>query len=234
MSTSLEQFINNNREDFDSDEPSPKVWDNIQDKIMPEKKGTAPVVRMNFMRWSAAAAILILVTGGIWFLMRTNQGSTIKPEINTIAKAQPSTRKKTNELPAVKPDTLAKQQIASTDKPAKDEVKKDDVAVDPDAIAKEELYHFAKLVEIKHRELKSIEKDEPLLYKQFSGDVNKLDSVYHSLENKLSKKQNSEELLEAMIQNLQLQMGLLNHQLKIIKQINHSKKSAYDKAYQSI
>ena len=96
------------------------------------------------------------------------------------------------------------------------------------------MYHFAKLVEIKHRELKTMSKDEPLLYKQFSGDVNKLDSVYHSLENKLSKNQNSEELLEAMIQNLQLQMQLLNHQLGIIKQLNHSKKSAYEKAYQSI
>jgi hypothetical protein len=233
MSTRLEQFISDNRDEFDSDEPSPKTWDNIQGKIMPEKKGAAPVVRMNFMRWSAAAAVLILVTGGLWFLMHTNQSNTVKTDSNTIAKAQPSTPKKTNELPTVKPDSIAKQQIASTDKPAKDDVKKD-VVVDPDANAKEELYHFAKLVEIKHRELKSIEKEEPLLYKQFSGDVNKLDSVYHSLENKLSKKQNSEELLEAMIQNLQLQMGLLNHQLKIIKQINHSKKSAYDKAYQSI
>jgi len=233
MSTSLEQFINDNRDEFDSDEPSPKLWDNIQDKIMPEKKGAAPVVRMNFMRWSAAAAVLILVTGGVWFLMRTNQGNIVKTDTNTIAKIQPAASKKTNELPTVKTDSVAKQQIASADKPAKDDVKKDAV-VDPDANAKEELYHFAKLVEIKHRELKSIEKDEPLLYKQFSGDVNKLDSVYHSLENKLSKKQNSEELLEAMIQNLQLQMGLLNHQLRIIKQINHSKKSAYDKAYQSI
>jgi DNA end-binding protein Ku len=40
-------------------------------------------------------------------------------------------------------------------------------------------------------------------------------------------------LLEAMIQNLQLQIGLLNHQLDIIKQINNSKKSAYEKAYKS-
>jgi hypothetical protein len=40
-------------------------------------------------------------------------------------------------------------------------------------------------------------------------------------------------LLEAMLQNLQLQMGLLNHQLDIIKQINHSKKTAYEEAHKT-
>jgi hypothetical protein len=97
----------------------------------------------------------------------------------------------------------------------------------------EEMYHYAKIVEIKHKELKTIEKDEPLLYKQFSSDVSKLDSVYHGLQHELPKNPNKEQIIEAMIQNLQLQMELLNHQLDIIKQINHSKKTAYDKAYKT-
>ena len=236
MSTRLEQFIKDNREDFDDEMPSPKVWENIQVKVIPVKKEAAPVVRMNFIRWSAAAAVLILVTGGVWFLIHTNQ-STGKITNPGIAKTniEPAAPQKQKDTSLIKNnDNATHTLVASTKNPEKNEIKKADDAVDPEANAKEELYHFAKLVEIKHKELKSIEKDEPLLYKQFSGDVNKLDSVYHSLENKLSTKQNSEELLEAMIQNLQLQMGLLNHQLRIIKQINHSKKSAYDKAYQSI
>jgi len=236
MSTRLEQFIKDNREDFDGDEPSPKVWDNIEGKILPGKKGAAPVVRMNFMRWRAAAAVAILVTGGFWFLVHTNNetGKNTNPGIAKTKTASDIPQKQKDTSLIKNNDNAHQPQIASTRTPEKNEIKKADDAVDPDANAKEELYHFAKLVEIKHKELKSIEKDEPLLYKQFSSDVNKLDSVYHSLENKLSTKQNSEELLEAMIQNLQLQMGLLNHQLRIIKQINHSKKTAYDKAYQSI
>ena len=97
----------------------------------------------------------------------------------------------------------------------------------------EEMYHYAKLVEIKQNQLKAIEKDEPLLYKQFSADVYKLDSVYHSLQDQLPRNPNREQLLEAMLQNLQLQMGLLNHQLDIIKQINHSKKTAYEEAHKT-
>jgi hypothetical protein len=53
------------------------------------------------------------------------------------------------------------------------------------------------------------------------------------LQKQLPKNPNHEQLLEAMIQNLQLQMKLLNQQLDIIKQINHSKKSAYENAYKS-
>ena len=103
----------------------------------------------------------------------------------------------------------------------------------PEDNYKQEMYYYAKLVEIKHKELTSIEKDEPLLYRQFSGDVNKLDSVYRTLKKQLPENPNKEQLLEAMLQNLQLQMGLLNHQLDIIKQINHSKKTAYEKAYKT-
>ncbi len=52
----------------------------------------------------------------------------------------------------------------------------------------EEMYHYAKLVEIKQKELKTIEKDEPLLYQQFSMDVNKLDSAYHGLQKSIDRK----------------------------------------------
>jgi len=239
MSTRLDQFIKDHREDFDDEMPSPKVWDAIEDKVMPEKKiSTTPVVKINFMRWSAAAAAVVLVTLAAWMMLRTK---TTKEEIKKetgIAKTQPVQQKQNTPTidsnKTVVPDSNpTQQQLAQNNNPVTTQKQNDDATTQQSSV-NEELYHFAKIVEIKHRELKVMAKDEPLLYKQFSGDVNKLDSVYHSLEIKFSKKQNSEELLEAMIQNLQLQMQLLNHQLDIIKQLNHSKKSAYEKAYQSI
>jgi hypothetical protein len=199
------------------------------------------VVRMNFMRWSAAAAAAVLVILAAWLVMRTKTTKNEIKENTGIAKSQPATPKQNEtviDTNKTKTSDNTTQQLASTDKPdnqkGTEKPKQNEAAGELQSNVNEELYHFAKLVEIKHRELKTMAKDEPLLYQQFSGDVNKLDSVYHSLETKLSKNQNSEELLEAMIQNLQLQMQLLNHQLGIIKQLNNSKKSAYEKAYQSI
>ncbi|HEX3767413.1 MAG TPA: hypothetical protein VHT72_03515, partial [Puia sp.] len=104
----------------------------------------------------------------------------------------------------------------------------------PETGENKEMFYYAKLIELKHEELKTLEKDEPLLYRQFSGDVQKLDSVYHSLKTQLPNNSNREQVIEAMISNLQLQIGLLNKQLDIIKKIKHSKKSAYEKAYKSV
>jgi hypothetical protein len=235
MSTRLEQFINDHREDFDDDVPSPELWDKIRDKVIPEKKMGTPVVKMNFMRRSFAAAAVVLIALGTWFLVRTkpvNDSEAAKEVAQTQPQPVPQKQNDTANAAPKKEDAPV-QQLAKSDDIKKDNTKNND-GYDLQADAKEEMAHYAKLVEIRHRELKSMAKDEPLLYKQFSEDVNRLDSVYHALEIKLSKKQNSEDLLEAMVQNLQLQMQLLNKQLGIIKQLNHSKKSAYEKAYQSI
>jgi hypothetical protein len=38
MSNRLEQFINENREDFDDEIPANKIWDNIRKQLQPQRK----------------------------------------------------------------------------------------------------------------------------------------------------------------------------------------------------
>jgi hypothetical protein len=244
MSNRLENFVQDHREEFDGEEPDGKIWDAIRKDVGLEedanKKKPAPVVRFSRTVWAVAAAVVLLIAGTVWFL------NNRRPD-NTPAVA--GNGQKTNQLPVPldSQKTAPAQNLAQTPAQTPDSSHAADnrnlAANTPDPKANErkelesseneEMYHYAKLVEIKHKELKTIEKDEPLLYRQFSMDVNKLDSAYHSLQNQLPKNSNREQILEAMLQNLQLQMGLLNHQLDIIKQINHSKKSAYEKAYKT-
>ena len=238
MSGELEQFINDNRNEFDGEEPAKKIWDNIQQKLEPEVKTKTRVVRLNFMRWSAAASVVVLLGAGAWYFL-SSRNEVKQGTITTVAENKPTAKQKaatpTNSLP--KPDSVAKssqQQLAQTTiKPAATNKNGGDAGSDLFREKKQEMVYYAKIVDLKHDELKKIKKDEPLLYKQFSGDVYKLDSVYQSLKKELPKNPNREQLLEAMIQNLQLQMELLNRQLHIIKQINNSKKSAYEQAYKS-
>lgn len=86
------------------------------------------------------------------------------------------------------------------------------------AFAKQIVY-FQEIIGLQQSELKQLEKEYPQLYKQFVGDITELDSSYQSLKTNLSANPNREMLLEAMIQNLQLQSELLNRQLLIIKEI---------------
>jgi len=235
MNQRLEKFVDDHREDFDTEVPSGKVWDKIRLEMEPPKEKKTIILRLTRTSLSVAAAVLLVVAVGFWYLgSHSTQSTTGTPQV---AKNNPDTKSSGSE--SVTPPTVdttqkvvpapEKEQLATTQPKTEKEPK----AQDEESIIHEEMTHYARLVELKHEELKSIEKDEPLLYKQFASDANRLDSVYHDLQKELPKNPNKEQLLEAMLQNLQLQMRLLNHQLDIIKQINHSKQKAYEKAYKT-
>jgi hypothetical protein len=237
MNSRLEQFVRDHREEFDDQEPDKQIWEKILREVDPGKKKRPSLVRLDWRRWSAAAAVVFLIAGAAWYFT-TRPGKT-EPAIagKTQAPAHaPDASNNGGETPTTRTQTPAVDSTASTRQPTLAGIrpKEDtDAAAELNKSMNEEMYHYARLVEIKHNQLKTIEKDEPLLYRQFASDLSKLDSVYHNLQTQLPKNPNREQLLEAMLQNLQLQMGLLNHQLDIIKQINHSKKEEYEKAYKT-
>lgn len=190
----LENFIRDNREEFDGEEPSPRVWKDLQKQLQadaetkavaPKKNSGGKLLTMSILKWSAAAAILILAGLGVFHI--------IDKPTNTGTAGTTTTPSKDDLLNKINP-TYAK-----------------------------EVYHFTQLIELKQEELKQIEKDNPELYQQFLGDINQLDSSYKNLKKELPTNPNREQLLEAMIENLKMQTELLNQQLQIIQQIKQSK-----------
>jgi len=105
-----------------------------------------------------------------------------------------------------------------------DKPKYEEVAELGDPVYAKQIYHFKEIIGLQQNELKQLQKLYPQLYNQFRGDINELDSSYQSLKIKLVETPNREMLLEAMIQNLQLQNDLLNRQLLIIKEIKQKNK----------
>ncbi len=97
-----------------------------------------------------------------------------------------------------------------------------------------QMTQFVKMIDMKQEELKTLAAEQPELYKKFSNDLNQLDSSYNTLKTQLNAAPNREMLLEAMIQNLQLQLSVLNQQLNIINQIKQSKKNSHEKIDQAI
>jgi cell division protein FtsB len=96
------------------------------------------------------------------------------------------------------------------------------VSINP-AYAKQQM-HYASLVQNQRRELRSIAKTDPDLYKEFSAEIAKMDSTYNRLNKDLANSPNRERVLRAMIRNLQIQSEILNQQLEVIEQINQTKK----------
>jgi hypothetical protein len=205
MGTRLEQFIQDNRDQFDNDEPGEQVWKKLEQQLAAENQNVkkqepkgSKVIMLKMLRWSAAAAILVLAGLGVYSLFNNR----------TTPAHETAQHKVINDTPAADNDPILKE-------------------INP-TYAKE-VYHFTQLIELKQNELKEIEKEHPNLYKKFVSDIDKLDSSYNALKRELPVNPNREQLLEAMIENLRLQTEILNQQLSIINEIKASKNNNHER-----
>ena len=89
---------------------------------------------------------------------------------------------------------------------------------------------YTTLIANKRTELRNISQDDPELYKEFSAETAKMDSVYKKLRSDLVTSPNPELVLRAMIRNLEIQTEVLNQQLNVIEQYNQMKKQNESKS----
>jgi hypothetical protein len=195
-SNNLERFVRDNREAFDNMEPSAALWDKIGEAIGEGKKNTTRVVRVSWARWAVAATLFLALAGTISYQLFWKQQST-----DIQIAQQTDTPESETTAPNVV-DPLVNQ-------------------IDPQYAKL--VSQFTEVIESKQNELKKIEKDDPELYNKFAGDIQKLDSSYHLLRSTLNANPNTEQLLQAMISNLQMQIELLNQQLTIIQKVKQPK-----------
>lgn len=94
MSRRLKDFINENRQVFDDEQPGDYNWERIAGSVPALKSDQSPFKLI--YRWAAAAAILVTVAGLI-FLLKT------RPESSQIANEGPSS----NDIRAIAPEYAA-------------------------------------------------------------------------------------------------------------------------------
>jgi len=95
------------------------------------------------------------------------------------------------------------------------------VALNVPAYARE-FTQYNQAIEEKREELIRLTSDNPELYREFSTDLDRLEKSYGNLRSELPKAPNQEALIQAMIQNLQWQIDLLNQQLTILQRIKQA------------
>ena len=88
---------------------------------------------------------------------------------------------------------------------------------------------YTQLIDNKRAELRQMTESDPALYKEFAVELDQLERSYQNLKADLPKNPNQETVIQAMIQNLQWQIDLLNQQLDIIQRIKNKNNHANDK-----
>jgi hypothetical protein len=98
------------------------------------------------------------------------------------------------------------------------------VALNAPAYARE-FNQYSLVIDEKRNEIIKLAKNNPELYRDFSADLQSLETSYQNLKSDLGGAPNKEALVQAMIQNLQLQVDLLNQQLIILQRFNNATKN---------
>jgi hypothetical protein len=225
-SSSLEKNITANKIDFDTEEPSAKVWENIAATVLPKKQAKVFTLK-DIYKWSAAAAVFFIIATSAYFLFIHK--STVQPA--ETATTQPTIQPITIETLVPKKDTVEEEigAFKTNDMAAAED--KNIVVPDPrdkiitKQVKSDEPTDMFKIITTKQAELKELTKDKPYLYQEFTADLRTLESSYGVLKKQVNQTPNSDVIIKAMMQNLQLQAELLGRQLTIINNIKKDKQN---------
>jgi hypothetical protein len=88
MSNKLEKFIQDNRDAFDSEEPRPQLWKKLRSELEDEKKDDR-VFHLSFLRWTAAAAIVVMLIGMFYYINRQQTPETFAGTTGTTRSDDP-------------------------------------------------------------------------------------------------------------------------------------------------
>lgn len=234
MKTNLEDFIHKNKEAFDEHEPSAALWHRL-DKQMKAAGGAKPqgkMVRLTSLKWAVAAALVIIAATFVFNYTKkedlrdlpiaiNNDTNSYIPNQNTDVAGDHVSSPSLHDTSSIINPVINQPAGGNTGKAARP--KMNETFLQSNDTNSEELYHYTKLIEIKQQQMAALKENEPELYNQFSKDHEALERSYQLLREKQKQGLNSEQLLEAMVQNLKMQSNLLNKQLDIIRRVKNKK-----------
>jgi len=237
----LKNFVLQNRQAFDDLEPSEAFMQRLSEQRHSAGTPKRVRIRMSPLRWASAAAAILLLCTALYFGMNT---ATPQPEIvRSATKINAGTDSQnfptTPDTRKVSPEVNSQTQLASIEpqQTPKDEVKiipaeKNNKTETVAQLENEALYHYTRLIEVKQKQINVLKAEEPLLFEQFSSDFEALEKSFRELKSISGHSVNQEQVLKAMIGNLEMQTELLNKQLKIIQNIKQKKHEHYEINYQ--
>jgi len=87
----LEEFVNENRHEFDRMEPSDKIWESINRRM--EEQPKQKISRMNWMKVASMVAVIVAVPAIVYQLRLSHQAQTVKavqvdPDVQELMEAE--------------------------------------------------------------------------------------------------------------------------------------------------
>ena len=191
MKDRLKEFVSEHRDEFDVFEPRPDLWQNIcQETQAPRKE--AKVISIKFGERASFSADFLFMRVAAAIVLLLGCGLTLfLMKQNT-------------------PDTST--MVAASEQKVISNIAPEIVEVEA---------YYVSQIEEKKSELSEYDKKVLGLgdQKEIDRELARLDSSYLVLKKQLYTTPNTEEIVEAMVQNLQIRIEVLNRQLEVLQSI---------------
>ena len=191
MDDKLKKFVDENRDEFDVFEPRMELWQSICEEL-PEKRKEAKVISIKFGDSASFSANLMFMRIAAAVVLLLGCGLTLFL-VKQNAPVNGST-------------------IATTTAPAINTIAPELVEV--------EAYYVSQIEEKKSKlseyDLKVLGLDEQ---QEIDQELARLDSSYIQLKKQLYTTPNTDEIVGALIQNLQIRIRVLNRQLEVLQRL---------------
>lgn len=236
MKDRLQRFVRDNREDFDTEEPSEALWLKLSQKL-PEGENN-DVVHPAATADNTQVAIVheSFQNGRSYnpFFLSKPKGeggafdkATAQPVINDNSKNSRSNQWNWRVAASIAL-LIGLGWTGYSVYQNYDTTESSEMALSNPVFA-QQVNQYTQLIDTKRAELSQMTKSNPALYQEFQGELEELERSYQNLKIDLPKNPNQEIVIQAMIQNLQWQIDLLNRQLDIIQRIKNKNNHANDK-----
>lgn len=184
MSDKLEQYVKQNKDNFDVLEPNAALWNKIESRLQPRSR----ILNLSFV-WKAA---VILFVFGFSFWAQMQMEKPAEQQISGI-----NNKAETNNIEIAK--AFDNEEIPDVSKKME--------PVMPEFVETERFYSYK--VNSTMKELNVYLAKYPDVAVDMKKDIAELDSVYQSLKHDLGDNVAHEEILKAMIQNYRMKLQIL-------------------------
>jgi hypothetical protein len=197
MKDRLKDFVSEHRDDFDVYEPRTELWQEICQEISAKPKETTKVIKFSFGDSFSFSGDMLFMRVAAAIILLIGCGLTLWV-----------TKQSTSE---------GNYTIAAANQPAINNIAPELLEV--------EAYYTSQLKdkkeELSEYDMKVLGLDEK---KEIDREIARLDSSYFQLKKQLLTTPNTEKVMNAMIQNLQIRIEVLNRQLEVLQKIDRLQK----------
>ncbi len=205
----LEQFIHDHRQGFDSEEPSPGLWNKIE-KQLPAAKKERTSRFMYFIRFAAIFALGAITSAAIvYFINRHGSGRPDELSIQKMEIKKPPQQLKQDSATKKLPQNTVKAEKQLCIKQSYSHKHDQDQMEKHESLQEIQAYYMSRIND-RLDKIMQLTSTLPGVKQQIYDELSQIDSICNNMQGDLKDNMNNQEVIDAMVMNYKTRVDILD------------------------